>query len=150
MISIVGGNAHPLVFDVFLDYLGRYISSRAAIITSRPQMPAPECLFDFGVHLKQRPCWTTLQYLGNLGRGIERWRGDEKVNVIWHHFNRMDIPFVSVTNFLQDWFHVICESQDWLSILWDPDKVIIDIAYRTIVGGKVGHHDTIWWQTFKF
>ena len=83
--------ASLLLFDVFLDRIGRHRSSGSDVVTASPQggkFASQEAEF-----LPQKSGGITFELIREKLRRVDRKRGHEKVNVIRHDLKRDDLAF---------------------------------------------------------
>jgi len=120
-----------LKLDVPPNYCRRHlISNRSYKVSITPQLSSPQFLPQPWIATKHLPRRYTLHYLYNPTRTVLRWCQQEQVNMIRHHFKRINLHLITLCNTLKDLLQPFSNAilQDQLPIkLRNPNKVILEV-----------------------
>ena len=120
-----------LVFDIArYQFICHMLTRRPHVVSPRPHASTPLHLPQRGKLVKQPPGRQALDDVHHLRRG--RLTTHEQVHVVFHHFQRPDLPLVLVTDFAHHFFQPLANrpAQHRLPKLRDPDKVIGKLVDR--------------------
>ncbi len=120
-----------LKFDVLPDHLSRNsVPYRPDKVSVTPQFSSPQLLTQAWVPTKQLPSRYTLHNLHYLAWTILRRYYQKQMYMIRHHFHRINLHIVPLRYPTKDFLQTFCycTSQDELTVLGNPYKVVLEIV----------------------
>ena len=119
-----------LIFNIFPYYVsGDFITYTPDKISIAPKLPSPQLLPQFREFLEHFSSRYALQYLNYLRRRVLRWRFYKYMHVVFHHFHRVYMKLILVSNPPKYLFQILpnIAIQYIFPILRYPDQVILNI-----------------------
>ena len=128
-----------MILNILPDYLCRhFISYCANKIAVLPKFTAPKMLLHLRMLSKNYTGTHTLQYPNNLGNTVTRWKRQKYMNMIFSHFQCINLKIMTNRNLLKDTPYSLLDvtPQNPLPILRSPYQMIFRIIYRMTCTSK--------------
>ena len=110
------------------------IPNRSHKVPVVPQLPSPQLFSQSRISSKYLPRRDTLEYLYHLARTVPRRTRHKDVYMVFHHFHRVDLQFVSLRDSLEYFFQFLSHfsSDNHFPVLGNPYKMVLQIVNRML------------------